>query len=290
MQDLPFDLKQLIQIMVNELSLTCNMAVSELTNNLLLLNTIYSNTMNYLKYSFIYGYGNIFSNDIIEKYELNDGDFSLDTLKHLEILLKSCKYDQLRLNIGKIAEDIKTKGYSYNYAQTVLIQIASLICKTIREQSPTNDAIKKNDITFDFNNIFTLSESIDWIYKLIDLYSQNISVRNSNIDYEFLERIINFIAENIDKQISLNTIADEFNISTGHLSRLFKEGTGISFSDYIIDLKFKKAAELLAESKLEVSEIAAKLGYLQLSYFSKLFKEKFGMTPIQYRKKNIHAS
>jgi AraC-like DNA-binding protein len=108
------------------------------------------------------------------------------------------------------------------------IQIVSLICKNIREQNISKDAYI-NDITFDFNDIFTLDESLEWIHKLIEIYSQSLGKRNSIIDYEFLNKIIEYIMINIDKQISLNSVADKFNVSTGHLSRLFKEGAGISF-------------------------------------------------------------
>lgn len=79
-------------------------------------------------------------------------------------------------------------------------------------------------------------------------------------------------------------------MSMSYLSKAFKEGTGMNFSDYVLGKKIGKAAELLIESrKAEVSEIAEKLGYLNLSYFSKLFKERYGMTPVQYRKKNIRV-
>ncbi len=285
--DLQYGLDQILQIIKDELSLNCNIALSVCEESLLSISSIYTDTMNYLKYSFIYGYGNIFRSSEIEQYEANSGNFGIDNLKHLETLLKSCKYDQLNHAIDKLTEDIKVNGYSYNYTQTILIQVVGLICKAIREQSASYDSGNINDIAGEFHKIFTLNGSVEWIHKLIEIYSQNINARNTQIDHEFLNKITGYIEANIDRQISLNTVADEFNISTGHLSRLFKEGSGVNFSDYIIDMKFKKAVDLLIQSRLEVSEIAERLGYLNLSYFSKLFKEKYGMTPVQFRKKNV---
>lgn len=285
--NLQLDMEHLLQLISEELSFNCNIAVSKRIESILSIGNTYQDTLQFLKYGFIYGHGNVFMSSEIEKFEAKNGEFSLDSLKHLETLLKSNKYQQLEQSIDSIIENIKLNGYSYNYTQTVVLQIVGLICKAIREQSLENNSNDSNDITNEFQKIYTLNESIEWIHNLIELYSQNIHTRNILIDNEFFKKITDYITENIDKQISLNAVADVFNISTGHLSRLFKEVTGINFSDYVIDLKFKKAAELLVKSRLEVSEISEKLGYFNSSYFSKLFKEKFGMTPLQFRKKNI---
>lgn len=285
-QELYSDLENLMEIMKKELSLSYNLSISKITTALSSINNIYLSASNCLKYSFIYGFGNIFKSETIDKYEISAGDIALDILKQYETLLKLGKYDQLKQEIEKSAINIKTEGYSYNYTQTVIVQIAGLVSKIIRDQGISYDKSKTNEINADFNNITTLDEGVNWIFKLIDIYKESIAERNHLIDHDFMEKIIGYIAANIDKQISLNMIADEFNISTGHLSRLFKEGTGTNFSDYIIEIKFKRAAELLLQSRLEVSQIAEKLGYLNLSYFSKLFKEKYGVTPVQYRKMN----
>lgn len=67
-----------------------------------------------------------------------------------------------------------------------------------------------------------------------------------------------------------------------YLSRVFKEETGKNLSAYITDVKMEKAAELLQEN-LRVREVMEQVGYQKSQYFSKIFKEKFGMTPKEYK-------
>jgi 5-methyltetrahydrofolate--homocysteine methyltransferase len=65
----------------------------------------------------------------------------------------------------------------------------------------------------------------------------------------------------------------------------FKENTDISFSNYIIDKKFDYAASVLQNDlKISVSDVAGNLGYFDKAYFTRQFKARYGMTPLQYRK------
>ena len=94
-----------------------------------------------------------------------------------------------------------------------------------------------------------------------------------------------YIKEHIDANICLDSVAEHFGISKGYLSRLFKEKVGINFLDFVGEIKFEKASHLLLSNpKLKVSDIADQLGYSSFTYFTKLFKSKYGMTPTQYKK------
>ena len=140
----------------------------------------------------------------------------------------------------------------------------------------------------EYKNISSLDETVDWLFNLIDIYYNSIIVRNTHMDYEFISKIVEYISSNIDKQISLDIVAEEFNISSSHLSRIFNRCSGTSFSEFVKDRKLEKAAELIMKEKnVNISDIEVKLGYLTPAYFSKLFKEKYGMTPAQFRKQGI---
>jgi len=93
----------------------------------------------------------------------------------------------------------------------------------------------------------------------------------------------------IDKEISLNSVAEHYSISASHLSKMFKEAFGVNFSVFVTEQKLIKAKELLLEdASLKVIEIANKLGYQNSPYFISIFKEKYGMTPTKYRKKHTN--
>jgi AraC-like DNA-binding protein len=73
-------------------------------------------------------------------------------------------------------------------------------------------------------------------------------------------------------------------ISPGHLARLFRENKGLSFTDYLRNIRLQKAAEALRNTKLPVSRVGKNVGYHDGSRFALHFRKKFGMTPIAYRK------
>ena len=284
-----------LKLLEKDFNLSYNIAISEPVLDLLVLDRIYDSAAGYLKYGFIYGYGNIFTHDMINKFESNNN--KSDNINNnitrpvvpdnLDSLLRSCKIESLKDEIVKVIQSIKNPEYSYNYVQSVLLQIISSVCRVSYEQNIICDELNKNTLLIEFNNIESIDECQQWLLSLIDLYGQSVNTRNASIDDEMISKIIQYICNNINNQISLNTVSDYFNISPSHLSKIFKVATGINFSDFVINKKFEKATMLLLSCRqMSVTEIAEALGYFNPSYFTKLFKEKFGMTPVQLRKKN----
>ena len=72
--------------------------------------------------------------------------------------------------------------------------------------------------------------------------------------------------------------------SVAHLSRVFKKETGKSVMEYLAELKTEKAKALLTENELSLTEIAARLGYEDYNYFTHAFKNRVGVSPLNYRK------
>lgn len=83
--------------------------------------------------------------------------------------------------------------------------------------------------------------------------------------------------------ITVSELAARTGYSTRHFVRLFKEIYGMSPMECILDVRLKHACNLLKISSLSISDIAAQSGFTSLSYFSRYFKEKMGVTPRQYR-------
>ena len=90
----------------------------------------------------------------------------------------------------------------------------------------------------------------------------------------------------MQSDLRISEIAKELGISANYLSKLFLEETGTNFSDYLIDVRMKAAQKLLLYSHCTIQEIAQRVGYDNVSYFSVLFKKYTGVTTGQY-KKNI---
>ncbi|WP_454192798.1 helix-turn-helix transcriptional regulator [Paenibacillus sp. Marseille-Q7038] len=98
-------------------------------------------------------------------------------------------------------------------------------------------------------------------------------------------QVIHYIEEHLHLNVTLREVADELCFSPNYLGAIFKEETGKSYNEYIIALRMEKARDLLRDPKIKVYEVADRVGYRYMPYFSRQFKETYGMTPIEYRRK-----
>ncbi|MBU5673108.1 response regulator transcription factor [Paenibacillus brevis] len=99
-----------------------------------------------------------------------------------------------------------------------------------------------------------------------------------------IQQVKEFIKNNFQRDVSLSEAANEVYLSPGYLSILFKKETGENFSKYLTDYRLRKANHLLTQSNMKINDIAEYVGIENPSYFCKLFKNKYGVSPAQYRK------
>ncbi|CAM3638497.1 AraC family transcriptional regulator [Marinicrinis lubricantis] len=123
---------------------------------------------------------------------------------------------------------------------------------------------------------------------LIELSEQTLTHFHSpsetgNID-KTITKIMEWIRVNAMSDISVQSIAENFNYSRNYLSRIFKSHTGMNIKDYIHMLKISKAKDLLIRSNSGIKGIALSVGIDDEKYFMRLFKKYEKMTPTEYRK------
>jgi two-component system response regulator YesN len=99
-----------------------------------------------------------------------------------------------------------------------------------------------------------------------------------------IKMALNVMSSKFTEDIHLSEIVDELCVTPNYLSRLFRQETGRSFSDYLSDLRMEKAIELLKSSKLKIYQIGDAVGYSNPRYFSEWFQKHTGMLPGDYRK------
>ncbi|WP_019913071.1 response regulator transcription factor [Paenibacillus sp. HW567] len=92
-----------------------------------------------------------------------------------------------------------------------------------------------------------------------------------------------YIDEHLLEDVTLARTAEQIHVSVSHLSRLFLKETGQHFNEYVTAKKMLLARKLLRDSNRKVYEVAEELGYANPHYFSKLFKDDTGVTPLEFR-------
>ena len=99
---------------------------------------------------------------------------------------------------------------------------------------------------------------------------------------ERLTEIINYINTNY-LTVTLDELADQFHLSKPYLSKYIKDKSGKTFGELVKAVRMKKARTLLKGGNMTVEAIAENVGYQNVEHFNRLFKKKYGMTPVQFR-------
>lgn len=117
--------------------------------------------------------------------------------------------------------------------------------------------------------------------------SGGISSNESSIDElkipKYIYKAKNFIDNNLEKKITLKSVAEAIYINKSYLSVIFKKEIGISFTDYVTKQRIEKSKIMLRESSLKIMHIAVQVGYDDYSYYTRVFKKIEGITPMEYR-------
>lgn len=103
---------------------------------------------------------------------------------------------------------------------------------------------------------------------------------------DFIKTVQDYIQENYMNEVKLSSIAEMLSVSQEHLSRVFKQETGIGFKDYLTGFRLQKAEDMLKhETGRAVSEVAYACGFNDGNYFSYKFKKAYGVSPTEVRRK-----
>lgn len=108
---------------------------------------------------------------------------------------------------------------------------------------------------------------------------------NSNTHLQ--RRMTNYIYEHFGEKLSLDDIANSGNISRSTCIRLFNEYTGKSPIDFLNSYRLEVSSQLLKDKKRRITDIAQECGFTQQSYYNRMFRKEFGLTPNEYRKQFI---
>lgn len=127
-----------------------------------------------------------------------------------------------------------------------------------------------------------LAGIVNYLLGLAYSLDKNGFIENLQVNHQMNKAKI-IIVENLYSSIKAEEIAEKINMSYSWFRRIFKEYTGFSPAQYIMELKIQKGKELLTNSSLSAKEIAFKTGFENHEYFFTAFKKKTGMTPIRFR-------
>lgn len=166
-------------------------------------------------------------------------------------------------------------------------------CNSMREKNEYYDFIRRSfhtilrEYVLNSNHMSFLAQAE--YYQLIDFLLKHFLIQNTGSyiikDKEkIIYKIVQYIHRNYAKKISLQEISETFYLSASSVSRLFSREKGVSFVDYINELRLQFAIDDLLESEKTITQISMERGFSSLAIFSRVFKKNIGVSPIEYRR------
>ena len=122
-----------------------------------------------------------------------------------------------------------------------------------------------------------------------ELEEQLIPLKTKDeVSNRYVQTAIEYIENNyVDSGFSITKLAESMSVSEGHISRLFKSETDQSINNYLTRYRIKKAMDYLKDVNVKVYEVAEKVGYSDIAYFSNTFKKLVGKNPSDYQTKGL---
>lgn len=196
---------------------------------------------------------NLATTEKMELYNISISESALNP-ETLERLARYGKGVQTELN----AEELKTAS-----------QIAELMYREIKTDFPDNQILQKLLDCF----VITVLKKIP-----------SFSAEDASVDNP-ISQALTYINMHFINDPSLNEVSAVAHYNPSHFSTRFKESVGISYSEYLTDLKLKYSKRLLVSTDLKISDVAFKSGFSSQSNFLRTFKSKIGTSPLKFRNK-----
>jgi YesN/AraC family two-component response regulator len=273
--------------MIDQYKSGINIGVGHAYQEIYQIGKSYIEAMAAVDYRLIMGNNRVILFNDILKYEQNTSSNSSEQIEQLEYYLIQGNAEKVSEVLDGIAKFIGNKSVSLFLARSLCYDITSTITKIIR-QINTSDLKYLTDTTI-LTGYDTVAELVATVRVISDGICSHIKNNAINVDAQ-IERFINYIQHHYaEDDFYIQSMSNHFQISISSLSHFFKDRVGMNISDYVNDLRLKKAKKLLVETDKGLQEIVESIGYINVSSFIRKFKHSVGVTPGDYREINKNS-
>ncbi len=143
---------------------------------------------------------------------------------------------------------------------------------------------KEVSIQKQLKDIEYLRDIRQWFAEFVNVYFNYVFKIKESTQREDVTKAVEYIISNYNTDLSLSKVAGYINMSENYFSHIFKRVTGESFTEFITKYRIERAKEMLRNSDFRINEIAEKIGFENVYYFSNVFKKCAGASPIEFRK------
>lgn len=219
-----------------------------------------------------------------ESFDLVITDINMPEINGLELIRR------IHL-LGNQTNIMIISGYNeFAYAQEAIrLGVCAYILKPVKTEE-----IEENILILAEKKQWEIIErenkvEIDILNEIMEKSSANGNIEERKKIHPTIQKILIHIGKNYAKDITVQEIAEEYQINESYLSALFKKEIGCNLSNYLQRYRIYRAMELLKNSDLRINEIAYRVGYQNPCYFTEQFKKICNLTPSEIRKNGFYC-
>lgn len=147
--------------------------------------------------------------------------------------------------------------------------------------------VQQKDLDYQSFVALRLAELLIYVLRLKANGTRKENNPAQSSDANLVDEVKRYIRDNCETVGSLEEIADHFYLNKFYLSRLFKQKTGYTITEFTNIQKIRRSQKLLEDTEDSIADIAFQVGYESVTYFNRVFKKYIETSPLQYRKKQI---
>lgn len=200
-------------------------------------------------------------------------------------LIKQKKQHELDNIINRLFDELASTEVQYSFLNMYVSGFSYMMYQLLNENNVGDIGTEKIGEQLKYGleskNLIHLQQWTKNIIQTYFEYCDDIQLISMSV-----EKTLKYIDANFTGKLEREEMAKNVYLNADYLSRIFRKEMGMSISDYIIMLRMDMAKDLLRNTNLSITQISEKCGYSNFSYFAKMFKKSFGLSPIEFRKVN----
>lgn len=206
--------------------------------------------------------------------------------------MSSFQLDEAKVSLRQII-DIIIEKTGENHGENMIVHVKNFYIQLVAFMA---NRLYENKVPSDkvlaFNNtcvevIETKMNDAQFMqcgYELVEFFVKIVTERKTpNFGHQTVNKVIMHINDQMETELTVEQIAKRFNISTSHLSRIFREHTGVTLVEYLNVRKVEECQYFLRHTNKGISDISDAYHFCNQSYFTRIFKKYSGITPKQFR-------
>jgi len=247
----------------------------------------YLEAMTALDYRFIQGNGKLIYFEQVMDQRTDLDIYPSKQITLLQHCMKQGQIEQVERILEEILNFIQNTPMPLFMARGLCFNLINSIVHTMHELHQRFVFDTKYPDIMALSQIETVEELTDIIKQLCFEMHHYLEQHKEQQEQTLIQDIITYLEKNFTShQFSIQNTADEFQMSLPAFSQYFKDKTGQTLSDYVTYLRMETAKKLLVTEEMTLKDIAAHVGYYNVSSFIRRFKQLTGTTPGEYRKQH----